>query len=100
MQTSLMNMLACRLAKAKGKGDQMMDGQKYNKAFLKKVSGYVMQVRTTLAGHSLALTHTSSLSPPPYTLTQHNLGRSALSRPNREGDPSLCRLLAYACRDV
>jgi hypothetical protein len=43
-QTSLMNMLACRLAKAKGKGDQMVDGQSYNRAFLKKVSGYVMQV--------------------------------------------------------
>jgi hypothetical protein len=43
-QTSLMNMLALRLAKAKGKGDQMVDSQKYNKAFLKKVSGYVMQV--------------------------------------------------------
>jgi hypothetical protein len=39
-----MNMLACRLAKAKGKGDQMVDGQKYNRSFLKKVSGYVMQV--------------------------------------------------------
>lgn len=37
-------MLACRLAKAKGKGDQMVDGQKYNRSFLKKVSGYVMQV--------------------------------------------------------
>jgi hypothetical protein len=43
-QTSLMNMLACRLAKAKGKGDQMVDGQRYNRSFLKKVSGYVMQV--------------------------------------------------------
>jgi ATP-binding cassette subfamily G (WHITE) protein 2 len=42
-KTSLMNMLACRLAKAKGKGDQMVDGQKYNRSFLKKVSGYVMQ---------------------------------------------------------
>lgn len=44
-----MNMLACRLAKAKGKGDQMVDGHKYNRAFLKKVSGYVMQVRPGLA---------------------------------------------------
>jgi hypothetical protein len=35
------------LAKAKGKGDQMVDGQKYNRSFLKKVSGYVMQVYIT-----------------------------------------------------
>lgn len=44
----MMNMLACRLAKAKGKGDQMFDGEKYNKAMLKKVSGYVMQVWLSL----------------------------------------------------
>lgn len=48
-----MNMLACRLAKAKGKGDQMVDGQKYNRSFLKKVSGYVMQVLVSASSCAL-----------------------------------------------
>ncbi len=43
IQTTLLNLLSCRLNRAKSKGKQMLDGHQYNKHLLKQLSGYVMQ---------------------------------------------------------